>query len=236
MKLLLAEGNRNNARGIRDLVRQLSPSIQVASVTNPFAAMQSLRANRYDGWLLDIGDAELSYFDLLKELGPDSPPFVLFSDFPQFALEAFEFGAADYLVHPVTPERLDLALSRLESQRGSRPQTPSPLKEKNIVLRDGENLWMLDPKEISCIQALQNYCKVYFRKEHVLIRRPLKHLEEKLSPCGFFRISRDCLLNVSQIEQCTVTIARTLHVRLITGMEFDMSRRQTQLFRQLFSL
>ncbi len=235
MKLLIAEDEYNGSKDIRDLLTEISPQIRTIVVNSPIAVLQTLRAADFDGVLFDAVWPTRSYVEIIQELGPDCPPFTFLTLNPEFALTAFELGAVDYLVKPIDSERLDLSLTRMEAKRASSP-VPLRTAVDNIVLREGENMWVLKPAEIYLIEALQNYCKIYFRNEKVLVRRPLKSLHDKLAPHGFFRVSRDWIVNIHQIERCSTTVARTLKVRLTGGMELEMSRRQTKLFRELYAL
>ena len=236
MKLLIAESEYSGGKDIRDLLTKVSPHISITSASGPVATLQSLRADNYDGVLFDAVWPTRSYTEIIQELGPECPPFAFLTDHPEFAVTAFELGAVDYLVKPVDPERMDIALSRMEAKTATPPPPRAVSAEENIMLHDGESIWVVKPKEIYLIQAIQNYCKVYFRREQVFIRRSLNDLYERLAPHGFFRMSRDWIVNIGQIEQCSNTVSRTLKVRLIGGMELEMSRRQTKVFRELYSL
>jgi two-component system, LytTR family, response regulator len=235
VKLLIAEDEYNGAKDICDLLAEVSPQIRTIVVNSPIAALQTLRAADFDGAIFDAVWPTRSYVEIIQELGPRCPPFAFLTTNPEFALTAFELGAVDYLVKPIDTERLDLALNRIQAKRAGHA-TALRNSVDNIVLREGENMWVLKPDEIYLIEALQNYCKIYFREQKVMVRRPLKSLLDKLAPHGFFRVSRDWIVNIRQIEQCSTTVARTLKVRLTGGMELEMSRRQTKLFRELYTL
>lgn len=235
MKLLITEGEYSGGRDIRDLFTKVSPQITITTASGPVAALQMLRASPHDGILFDAVWPTRSYTEIIQELGSQCPPFAFLTDRPEFAVTAFELGAVDYLVKPVDPERLDIALTRMEAKIQS--PAPRPVSvEENLMLNDGDSIWVVKPKEIYLIQAIQNYCKVYFRREQVFIRRSLNDLHDRLAPHGFFRMSRDWIVNIGQIEQCSTTVARTLKVKLVGGMELEMSRRQTKIFRELYSL
>ncbi|MDD5199692.1 MAG: LytTR family DNA-binding domain-containing protein [Terrimicrobiaceae bacterium] len=233
--LLITERSRQKS-DLRSLLKEVGKSIETTVVTTPLAALQALQTTKYDGVLFDIKLPARAYVKVMRTLGTQWPPFAFVTTQPQFAIDAFELGAIDYIIKPVAPDRLELALERMEAKaRSAAPAVPLP-EDNKIVLRDRDNVWLLKPKEIQSIQAVQNYCKINFGKEHVLIRRPLKLLSEKLAPHGFFRISRDWIVNIGQVEKCSVTVAKNLKVRMNGGMELDMSRRQTLAFRQLFTL
>lgn len=235
MKLLIAESEYSGGRDVRDILSKISPHINTSTANSPVAALQMLRANAYDGVLFDAVWPTRSYAEIVQELGPQCPPFAFLTDHPEFAVTAFELGAVDYLVKPFDPDRMDIALARMEAKSAATVVRPVS-SEENLMLNDGDSIWVVKPKEIYLIQAIQNYCKVYFRMEQVFIRRSLNDLYDRLAPHGFFRMSRDWIVNIGQIEQCSTTVARTLKVKLIGGMELEMSRRQTKVFRERYSL
>jgi len=149
--------------------------------------------------------------------------------YDEFAIKAFEVNALDYLLKPVTPERLAIALERLRP-----PEPRAPLEQ--VFVRDGERCWIVRLPEIYLLESEGNYTRVHFRSESPLIRRTLNALEERLDADSFFRANRAQIINLKWIERVDIAVAGGLVVALRGGRTVEMSRRQSDKLREILKL
>ena len=165
--------------------------------------------------LLDIQMPGMSGFELLERL--EHLPQVIFTTaYDEYAIKAFEVNALDYLLKPVTPERLGTALERMRPT-----ETRAPLEQ--VFVRDGERCWIVRLPEISLLESEGNYTRVHFRDESPLIRRTLNALEERLDADAFFRANRAQIINLKWIDQVDIAVAGGLVVTLRRSHDRDVA-------------
>jgi two-component system LytT family response regulator len=233
MKALIVDDERLARAEMRRLLAA-HPEIEVVGeAANGAEARDSVAAWAPDLLLLDIQMPGMTGFELLEQIDLEQiggvPQVIFTTAFDDYALKAFEVNALDYVLKPVTPERLAAALARL------RPPARRPALEQ-VFVRDGERCWIVRLPEISLLESEGNYTRVYFRGERPLIRRSLNALEERLDPESFFRASRAQIINLKWIESSELSPSGGLIVTLRGGTQVEMSRRQSDRLRDILRL
>jgi two-component system LytT family response regulator len=105
-----------------------------------------------------------------------------------------------------------------------------------MFVREGERCWIVPLATIALFEAEGNYTRVCFEGNRPLIRTPLHGLEERLDPAAFFRVSRTHIINLRFVERIEPTVNDAYLVRLRTGHEVQVSRRQSRRLRDTLSL
>jgi two-component system LytT family response regulator len=240
MKAILVDDERLARRELRRLLVQHPQVEVVGEAANAEEARSLLAELRPDLVFLDVQMPGESGFDFLMKL--NSFPAIIFTTaFDQFAVKAFEFGAYDYLLKPVEPDRLASSLARIHDRESA--ETPSSawaeevLRESDqVFVRDGENCWMVQLAEIPLLESEGNYTRVYFKGERALVARSLNALEIRLDPRVFFRANRRQIINLRWVQSIRPWFSRGLRIKLHSGSEIEISRRRSQQFRDLTSL
>lgn len=181
---------------------------------------------------LDIQMPGGNAFDLLAEL--EWTPRVIFTTaYDQYALKAFEVSALDYLLKPIEPHRLAIALGKLrraqESGAADAGDDIQPLEQ--LFVRDGPRCWFVLLREVAVISAEGNYARLHWGNARPLIGRSLLAVERKLDPRRFFRANRQQIIDLDFIQSVEAGLGGRLHVQLRDGPEIEISRRQARLFR-----
>ncbi len=228
MKAVVIDDERLARAELRRLL-EAHPDVTVAGeARNAEEAVELVHSVAPDLMFLDIEMPGGSGFDVLEQL--DSVPQVIFTTaFDQYAIQAFEVNALDYLLKPIAPERLAEALERAKPRAAVRPLT-------QVFVRDGERCWIVKVPEIMLLESEGNYTRLYFGKERPLIRRSLNALEQQLDPLMFFRANRKQIVNLAWIEKTDFSVAGGLTVTLRGGQTVEMSRRQSDRLREILSL
>lgn len=160
--------------------------------------------------------------------------------FDEHAVRAFQVNALDYLLKPIEPARLAEALERVR-QRGRAARAPAPSQPpgtplERVFVRDGERCWLVQLAQVPLITSEGNYSRLVLEGHQPLLLRSLSYLEERLDPARFFRASRQHLINLDFIAALEPGPGGTLVARLRGGREVELSRRQSQRFRERLSL
>ena len=234
MKALIVDDER---LGRSELRRLLDPHPEVEIVGEARDADEALALIEQlqpDLLFLDIQMPGRSGFELLEQL--DRVPLVIFTTaYDEYALKAFEVNALDYLLKPVSPERLDAALARA-ALRKSRAAMTTASASSSIFVKDGERCWFVTLGDVVLLESEGNYARLHFGGNRPLVLRSLNYLEERLDPAIFFRASRKHILNLRFIETIDPWANGGFLVRLKGGFEVEMSRRQAQKFKEVMSL
>jgi two-component system LytT family response regulator len=181
--------------------------------------------------LLDVELPDMSGFDLLRAMGAGTQPLgIIVSPCADHATRAFEEGAIDYLITPVTAERFDRAMTRARhrihsglpgdgrshwnsSEIGGTP----PVSPRFLVGERQRRLYPLDPKSIDYIEADGNYVTLRAGKMEYLSRNSIKRLSLELAEHGFIRIERSLLVNAAAVSYAEVTGHGTFSLTLSSG-------------------
>ena len=168
--------------------------------------------------------------------------------FDQHALRAFEAGALDYLLKPVSQPRLQQAIERASRLRRNPRElvedianlqeiapavSPPAAGPRKIVGRAGEEYFLLDIEEVLAFQASGDLVWIITSKQRYLATQNLKTLEERMRSGSFRRIHRNALVNVNQIRKMSMITSQRWLVTLNNGQEFIVSKRQARNVRDV---
>jgi two-component system, LytTR family, response regulator len=186
---------------------------------------------------LDIRMPGMDGFDLVGELsstrGITMPKVIFTTAYDQYALQAFEIEALDYLLKPFTRERLHSAVQRAREQiqTGDRSQMRENDNQQNrslytarIVLRSRGRIVFLPVADIRWIGAEENYVRICTGKETHLLRQTLTGLEQRLDPQMFMRVHRSTIVNLHYVKEVRTVAQGDFIVQLVNGQKVSMSR------------
>lgn len=218
----------DDERGARqELMRMLKGYPQViilGEAANADEAEQLITLLKPDLIFLDIQMPGRSGFDLLETLN-HLPEVIFVTAFDSFAVKAFEVSAMDYLMKPVREERFKNAMDKaIEKINGN--------DEPSVFVKDRGRHHLIKWKDVHLIESVENYARLFFGKEQVLLKTSLNKLEGNPDCQRFFRASRSILFNLDYISLVKKDIEGTLVV-LETGELIRISERQAIKFRNL---
>ncbi|HEY9196346.1 MAG TPA: response regulator [Mucilaginibacter sp.] len=175
---------------------------------------------------LDVQMPGKSGLDLLEMLG--KVPGVIFTTaFSQYAVEAFEANALDYLVKPIRDERFAKAMQKV------RDRLNSDTAAQQLFIKDGNKCYFVKIADIYLVESMDNYAVLYFDDKKAFLKRSLNQMEEKLNPGAFFRINRAQIINTNFIDQVNHLPGGKLSIRLKNGRLLDLSDRQSVKFKSI---
>jgi two-component system LytT family response regulator len=189
----------------------------VGECDNGERAVAAVRGLRPDLVFLDVQMPALDGFGVLEALGHDErPPAVIFvTAYNEYAIQAFEVNALDYLLKPVDCKRLHKAVERARAQAARAAagdfdkrfraligdiKTP-PKYLKRLTIRQTGHTILLPTDEIDWVETYGNYLKVHAGRESHLIRGTMQQLEAKLDPEKFVRVHRSAIVNVEKVKE-----------------------------------
>jgi DNA-binding LytR/AlgR family response regulator len=218
----------------------------VGEAENGPEAVERIGELRPDLVLLDLQMPGFGGFDVIQRLPRGALPFVVIvTAYDQHAVRAFEAGALDYLLKPVSRQRLDKAIARARSLRGNQPRiaeslarvaeavAPGAARARKVVGRSGEEYYLLDLDDVLAFQAEREIVWIVTAKQRYLATQPLKTIEERLRGSVFQRVHRNALVNVNHVRKMTPLTSQRWLLTLSNGHELIVSKRQAADVRQL---
>jgi len=210
------------------------PNVEVvAQCANGFEAVKAVSELTPDLLLLDVQMPKLDGFEVLDLVGRDVA-VVFTTAYDQYALRAFEVHAVDYLLKPVSAERLSEALARVRERlgRGERSVSPGAMAAAKpregpahrVLVRDGPRVHVIPVDKIDYVQAQDDY--VCFRSEgkDYLKEQTLAEVEASLDPKAFVRIHRSYLLNMARLVRVDQDERENRVAVLTDGRRLPVSR------------
>ena len=173
---------------------------------------------------------------------------VFVTAFDQYAVEAFERGAIDYVLKPFNEERLAMTIERLKERLEARPAPLDALVEQLagrlgakpvdhlrwIKASVGSNVRLIPVEEVLFFQSDEKYTRVVTAEAESLIRKPIRELLEELDPAKFWQIHRATIVNVDYIASVRRGLKDQAEIALRDNAEtLVVSRAFTHLFKQM---
>ncbi|HTT11886.1 MAG TPA: LytTR family DNA-binding domain-containing protein [Burkholderiaceae bacterium] len=252
---VIADDERLMREQLRARLGEVWPDLEiVAEAKNGQEAIEAVHAHRPDLVFLDIRMPDKDGLAAAREIG-EACHVVFITAYNEYAVEAFESGAVDYVLKPAERERLELTVARLKKRIGTKPSDLSALLERLSARMDrvegapaaggsrflqwiqasmGQQIRMIPIAEVLFFTSDEKYTRVQTEGFEALIRKPIKELVEELDPEMFWQIHRATIVNVKAIAG----ISRDFRGRQLVQVKghaskLEVSRNYTHLFKQM---
>jgi DNA-binding LytR/AlgR family response regulator len=246
VKVVIADDEPHLAEDLQRRLTRLWPELQIEAVVHDgVAAARALGEIRPDIAFLDIRMPGQSGLDAARSADADCR-VVFVTAFDDHAVQAFEQAAADYLLKPVSDERLMRCVERLKQRSAAAPDAllvrlqqllatqgkAEPLRWLRIQV--GQTVRMLAVEEVCYFQSADKYTTVLTRDAELLLRTPLKELIEQLDGEHFWQVHRSTVVNARQIVSAHHDLLGKISLNLRDRPEkLAVSRSYAHLFRQM---
>lgn len=201
LRCLVVDDEAIAVEGIVNYIEKID-FLQVAAVcSSAIEAGEVLRKTEIDLMFLDINMPYLSGLDFLESL--DRAPMTVFTTaYSEYALEGYKLNVVDYLLKPIGFQRFFQAVTKAREIFTSRLLLKDYFVENSsgMYIRQGDSFRRIDWKEILYAEGMQNYVKLHFKNETLIIHQTMTSLEEMLPNSSFFRIHRSYLVNIQCID------------------------------------
>ena len=205
---------------------------EVEAVDGSAEALSALARRPFDALFLDVRMPGMDGVELARVIGRfATPPAVVFvSAYETAAVDAFELGAVDYLVKPVSRRRLDEAVARVAATR-AQPASTDPGDLVPVPTARGGTRF-IPRASILYVQAYGDYVRIYSDEGRFLLRDALGDVEERWAPFGFARVHRGYLANMRRATEVRPRVNGTAVLVLEDGSEVPIARRQVAELRR----
>lgn len=244
---IIAEDEKLMRERLRESLARVWPELEIVGIAENGSQALSLIAKHHPQIaFLDIRMPGKTGLEVAAELG-DSIHTVFVTAYDEFAIKAFENGAADYLLKPVEDERLLATVERLKKRLGQHPTDITQLLE-SLLNRDakstapklkwiraslGNQTRLINVDDIIFFQSDTKYTRIVTREAEALVRIPLKELIEGLDQELFWQIHRGTIVNASAVDRAVREGPEKLMLFLKNRSEkLAVSRQFFHLFKQ----
>ncbi|MFC3023927.1 LytR/AlgR family response regulator transcription factor [Vibrio zhugei] len=225
------------------LVKTYSDIDVVTSFADGLEAFKYLQQNQVDVVFLDINIPSIDGMLLARNIHQSAqPPLIVFTTaYKEFAVDAFELEAFDYLLKPINEARVKRLLSKLEETASANPTSPTSevpaAKPTTINLMHESRIRVTGVEQVRYAVAHEKTTRVYTADGEFCVPYPISELMEKLPQPPFFRSHRSYCVNVTCIEEIIPWMNSTYMLKLIDSDEkIPVSRSNLKAFRALMNL
>ena len=206
-------------------------------------ALQDIVLLKPDIVFLDIelaGENGLNLAVRLEDISP-VPAIVFATAYDEYALQAFEVNAADYLLKPFSEERIHKTISKIKNLHLYKDEPPkevtnSILCKGKIAVMAEEKIILLTCSDIVYLESYEGKCKIQMIDQFHKVSETLIGLEKKLSNTQFFRVHRSFIINIDHILEILPWFNSTYNLRMSDGSKIPVSRTYVKELKQLVGL
>jgi DNA-binding LytR/AlgR family response regulator len=231
---------------LRDELEAFEDVEIVGEAGNGQEALRLIEELRPDLVFLDLRMPLMGGFEVIRLRGDILPAFIIVTAYDQHAIEAFEAGAIDYLLKPVSQNRLQRALQRARALQGNKrqlaenaakladataPATPPPTRK--VVGRRGDEYFLLDDKDILAFQAEGELVWIITSTSRFLATQSLRKIEPHLKDPPFQRIHRNAIVNVNHVRKMSAMSSQRWLLTLSNSQQLVVSKRQARTLQHM---
>ena len=246
LRVLVVDDEPAIRGGIRKLLTTMDDVVVAGECQNAAEAVTAIRRNSIDLVLLDIHLPDASGLDVVRSVGTERMPLVVFvTAYDEHAIEAFELNALDYLLKPFDEERLERALDRARERLtdGGQQQVVQQLQKllanytqtgpERFVIRKTNHYEFVSADTIDWVESADNYVELHCGPKTHLLNETMSGIEQRLDPHKFLRIHRRHIVNTSRITAVHPLAGGTYEIELQQGARLTSGRNFTQAVRLL---
>lgn len=250
LRILIADDERPAREYLKRLLAQFGDVEVIAEAENGTEALDAISSQKPDLALLDLQMPEMSGIEVVRQLSKTDMPLVAFlTAFDEYAVQAFELNAVDYLLKPVEADRLSEMIDRAkrrigaadwrehESERIAAAADTYGASSRNepltrIPVKKRDDIYLIPVADVASIVADGELLHITTnRGERYVINFRLKDLEARLDAERFVRLSRGAIVNLDSVTKISAMPGATYLVTLVTGQELEASRQQSRTLR-----
>ena len=247
MKALIVDDEPVARRVLRDELELFPDVLVVGEAADGKEALQKIAKLHPDVVFLDLQMPIMSGFEVVRNLTEAPlPVIVIVTAFDQHAIEAFEAGAIDYLLKPVSEARLRRSVERARSLQGKQNEVAAHVgkinlavetshfaRSRKVVGRNGDEYFLLDADEVLAFQAERELVWIITSKQRLLATQTLRAIEDRLDEPHFQRVHRNSIVNVNHIRKMSALSSQRWLITLSNSLQLVVSKRQAHNIRRI---
>jgi len=234
-RVLIVDDEEPARERLRQLLGAVPDVVVVGEASNGEKALDAISTLNPDVVLLDIQMPGLSGLEVAACLHRPRPRIIFCTAFDQYAVDAFEVNAVDYLLKPVNRVRLVRAIERARSKTEAEAEADVDRvteavqgKCTRLLARCGDRFRIVHQKEVVYLSSEGGLTRLHTRDRRYVLDPTLNDLEDRLDPDVFFRISRAAIVNLDAVIEVLPLVGGIASVALTSGVALEVSRRRVK--------
>jgi two-component system LytT family response regulator len=241
IRVLIVDDEPIAREGLRALLEGERDVEIVGECKNGREAIKATREQAPDLVFLDVQMPKINGFEVIEQIGAAQMPAIVFvTAYDQYALQAFEINAMDYLLKPFDEERFQKTLER--ARRYFQDDNLSDIRQrlnvllsqfnhdhqkrtKRLVIKSSGRVFFVNVDEIDWIEAAGNYVQLHAGKQVHLLRQTMDGIEATLDPEKFVRIRRSAIVNLERLKELQTLSKGEYLLTLCDGTQLASGRR-----------
>jgi len=243
MRTVIIDDELDAVEALELIIEEFLPQLTIVNTfTDPEIALKKLPAIEPDLVFLDINMPGLNGFQLIEKLGNPDFHIIFTTAYDEYAIKAFKFGVANYLLKPIDIDDLITAVERLQKSKSSSEENISIInksqqsnlnKNDKIAINSPDGVHYIMPSEIMYISAAETNVTIHASdNKNITLRKTLKDFEKSL-PEEFVRIHNSYIVNVNFIKKLIKTDQWS--VVMETGITLPVARRKRADFMDIMN-
>ncbi|QQS52730.1 MAG: LytTR family transcriptional regulator DNA-binding domain-containing protein [Bacteroidota bacterium] len=214
LRTVIIEDEELGREVVKNYLKEIDLVELVAECENGFEGAKTINEQKPDLVFLDIQMPKLNGFEMLEIIDSANRPEIIFTTaYNQFAIQAFELNAIDYLLKPFSKERFFEAIQKAIDRRRTRPHTNSsvvysklaqqPITEtlERVVVKSNHKIHVIPVSKIKYLEAQDDYVMLYTTEGKHLKQGTMKYFEDNLDSNDFLRVHRSYIVRIDQVNQ-----------------------------------
>lgn len=244
MKVLIIEDELSARTSLKARLHALVPHLEVMGEADSISSAIKLfkSVSTIDLVFLDIELSDGNSFEIFKEINTDLP-IIFTTAYDAYAIQAFELNSLDYLLKPISNEKLTQALEKFQRLNGTAESTDysqltissSETYRSSFLLEKGSYFVPTQVSSIAYFYIENDIVHCTLNSGQVfMMNETLEQLQQSLDPMDFFRVNRQCIVQRSAIEKVHKHIGGKLKLSLIPDREIDVvvSKDKSPIFKK----
>lgn len=213
----------------------------VGEAENGYHALKLIKEKNPDLIFLDIQMPKITGLELIELLEKPLPAIIFSTAYDQYAIDAFEMNALDYLLKPFDKKRFNQAIAKFLERYGKnykqdfleKVSKVTPALDK-IVVKSGYKIHIIPIEEIFYLEAQDDYVKIYSEHGNFLKQQTMKYFEEKIPGERFLRIHRSYMINMDNLARVEVIDKNNSLAVMQNGSKLPVSRTGMEILKSRF--
>ncbi len=237
-KILIVDDELLSRKKINRFIEQRPEKFEVLEASNGIEALNMIESQQPDIVFLDIEMPEMNGMDLIQSLGRPKFQLIFQTAYSEFAVQAFEKNALDYLLKPFNQERFDSALNKALQNLATGSEISSVVQHFNqekvylskVVVKRGMKNTLIPVEEVLWFKSENHYSYVCTKDFEYIYSEPLKELIEKLNPNDFAQVHRNAIVNKRAVKD--IIQGDNMKLILVNGAEVPVSRSNKKIIKE----
>lgn len=242
MKVLVVDDEPVARNELIYLLNKYDSNLVIAEAHDMATALAILLRETFDVALLDIhlrDDSGLQLAEYINKM-PKPPLLIFATDYDQYAIQAFEHDARDYLLKPYDFDRLKQAMDRVKGALSTstiiESVTSGPLFKQQYPLTVEDRIYLVSADDILLIEAMQGKLIIQTPDKNYEIDGSLQQWQDKLPSSQFVRVHRSYIVNINAIKTIEPWFNQTLQLHLCNKITVPVSRANVKPLKQMLGI